>query len=137
MIKKIISGYSSYFNSIGKFLVLLLSCAALGGIIVFPLWKFATSAPDLYTLILTLIISAMALFFIVKKIIRAGLRSSLSFFLKLIVIASGFFAFVRLVLLSHRIAAFSALIASVLVYGLISLFLSPSKKAELKSEKEI
>ncbi|MCF0241169.1 MAG: hypothetical protein HUK25_00935 [Treponema sp.] len=59
--KKIISFLS--------FILILLACAGLSFIIVWPLWKFATSNKNLYTFFVLLLISLAAVFFITKKII--------------------------------------------------------------------
>ena len=52
-----------------KFLLLIVIAFALAFVIVWPLWKFATSSPNVYTV---LILVLLALFFII--LIVQGIR---------------------------------------------------------------
>ncbi len=137
MLRKILWRYTSLFSSIASFLLLLLSCVLLAGAVVLPLWRFATLSPHLYTVTVTSIIFLIFLFFLVKKIKKNGAKSFLIFLAKFFLIAVGLFFFVTLVLRGLRLHAFLELIAFVFFYGFISFLISPSKKAELKSENEI
>lgn len=58
------------FLSFLSFLLILAGCILVAFLVVWPLWKFATSSGKLYT-ICTLILASLALiFFIVKKILE-------------------------------------------------------------------
>ena len=49
------------------FLVILL-CALSSLLIVWPLWKFSTSAPKVYTITVLVISFALIIFFIIRRI---------------------------------------------------------------------
>ena len=49
MANSVIKGFSSFFISLGKFLLLALLCGVLGFAIVWPLWFFAVKSPNLYS----------------------------------------------------------------------------------------
>lgn len=59
-----------FFLNILKILGLIAFCLAVGFAVVFPLWKFAVSAPRIYTFFVLSVIFAVAVFCIVRKILR-------------------------------------------------------------------
>ncbi|GEM_PF-2214859 len=52
-----------------KAIFLICLCTAIGIAIVWPLWFFAVNFPSLYTAVVLILILALILFFIVKKIV--------------------------------------------------------------------
>ncbi len=59
-----------FFLNVLKVLGLLGFCLAVGFAVVFPLWKFAVSAPRIYTFFVLFVVFAIAVFCIVRKILR-------------------------------------------------------------------
>lgn len=59
-----------FFSVFVKFLVLILICLAVCFSVVFPVWKFAVSAPRVYTFFVLAVIFAAVVFFAVRKILR-------------------------------------------------------------------
>lgn len=51
-----------------KILILLAACLIIALIIVWPLWKFATEAPKVYTAVILGIVLLLIIFAIVKKV---------------------------------------------------------------------
>ncbi len=51
-----------------RILLLIAACVAATIVLVFPLWKFSTSAPRIYTLTVLLLAAALILYFIIRKI---------------------------------------------------------------------
>lgn len=59
-----------FFLDALKIFGLLAFCLAAGFAVVFPLWKFAVSAPKAYTFFVLFAILAAAVFFATRKIFR-------------------------------------------------------------------
>lgn len=59
-----------FFLNILKVLGLVVFCLAVGFAVVFPLWKFAVSAPRVYTFFVLSVIFVVAVFCVVRKILR-------------------------------------------------------------------
>ena len=53
-----------------KFIVLIAGCLGLSFIIIWPLWKFATSLPNVYTFTILTLMSAAFIAYIIRRIIR-------------------------------------------------------------------
>ncbi len=128
MIKKIAKGYSELFSSILKILFLLILCIAFGAAIVFPLWSFASSAPEIYTFTA---LGAAALFlaiFAAKKIKSDGARRALIALSKFAVLAGGAAAIFVLVIFGFKILSLPVLVLMIFLYGMLSL----ASKKEIK-----
>jgi phosphatidylserine synthase len=120
MIKNIARGYGRLFKSAGKILLLLSLCIALGCVIVFPLWKFATALPAVYTAIVLAVISLILLYLIAKKIRTAGFKQVLLAALRILLIASCLFLCAWLVLSGRRVLALPVLALTFVLYGILS-----------------
>lgn len=127
MIKKIVEGYGNLFNTFGKIIALILACAALGAAFVFPLWKFATEAPRIYTAVVLVIIAATAVFLCARKIIDSGVRKFIFGISKFLVITLGVILCVKFVLDGNRILAIPTIIAIITLYGILSFGFKKSK----------
>ncbi len=127
MVKKIVEGYGNLFNTFGKIVALIVACAALGAAFVFPLWKFATEAPRIYTLVVLAIIVATSIFLCVKKIINSGVRHFLLGLSKVLVVAIGVVLCVKFVLDGNRILALPTIIAIITLYGILSFGFKKAK----------
>ncbi len=120
MLKKIAKGYGNLLGTVGKLGVLLVVCAILGCAVVFPLWKFATSAPKIYTTVVLVCMIFAALIFFVKRAKSVGIRQFLASVLKFVVFIGGIVAIIALVLAGKRFFAIPALILTVALYGIVS-----------------
>ena len=52
-----------------RILLLIVACVAATIVLVFPLWKFSTSTPRIYTLTVLILCAALVIFLIVRKIL--------------------------------------------------------------------
>jgi hypothetical protein len=138
VIKKILSGYTSIFLALLRFLTLMAICVGAGILVVWPLWKLADSDPNLYTLVFGIIAAAIVLFIAVtgmrRSFVRNRRRFVISAFRKLTIIA-GIGVPVTLVLSWHRLAALVVLVAAIALYGFLAFALDIDKgpKAEMPS----
>ena len=55
-----------------KFLLLIVIAFALAFLIVWPLWKFATSSPNVYTVIILVLLALFFIFLIIQGIRKHG-----------------------------------------------------------------
>ena len=58
-----------------RILLLIAACVLAAVVLVYPLWKFAISAPGVYTVVVLILIALFLIFLIVRKImikIKAG-----------------------------------------------------------------
>ena len=121
--------YKKLFSSIATVLVLLAACIALGAAVVFPLWSFATSHSQLYTIVSLIIIAALIIWKIILSVKKSGPRKALSVFLRLALIAASLALIFRFVINANRLAALIVFVSSLIVYGFIHV-LFQSKKAQ-------
>jgi len=127
MIKKIVEGYGNLFNTFGKIIALVVACAALGAAFVFPLWKFATEAPRVYTIAVLSALVAAAVFVCAKKMAESGIRKFMRGLSKAAVVALGIVLCVKFVLDGNRILAIPTIIATIALYGVISFGFKKAK----------
>ena len=52
-----------------RILLLIVACIAATIVLVFPLWKFSTSAPRIYTATVLILCAVLIVFLIVRKIL--------------------------------------------------------------------
>lgn len=116
-----------------KIVFLLLLCGLCGAVTVFPLWKFATSAPDAYTFTVIAIILGLAIFFIIQKIKKNGIRSVLTVISKIVVIGLGLSFIFLLVVNGKRLLSIPVLLAMIFLYGLLN-FSNKNQRKELQNE---
>jgi len=57
-----------FFLSLFRFILILLICLAAAFLIVWPLWKFATVNSKAYTITVLIILAALIIFALAKKI---------------------------------------------------------------------
>lgn len=128
LIKKIAKGYSELFGSILKILFLLVLCVAFGAAVVFPLWKFASSAPEIYTYAVIL-----AAVFAAKKIKSNGARRTLIALGKFAVIAGGAASIFVLVIFGLKILSIPVLVLMIFLYGMLSFASKKESKNSLSN----
>lgn len=68
MFQKILKGYGNLFISILKILLLVCLCVACACILVLPLWKFAVTAPELYSTVVCILLLAFLVYSLVHRI---------------------------------------------------------------------
>jgi hypothetical protein len=124
MTKKIRSALRRQAVSAGKCIVLIAVCIAAGAVIVWPLWRFATSAPGPYTITVVFIFSAFILYRIIRAVRASSWKSTLRVVLHTILVAGGLYASAAFVFSGHRFAAVPVILLVPVLYVLISHFLS-------------
>ena len=131
MFRQILKGYSQILSSILKVLALLAICALVGIALVYPLWYFATKLPQTYTFCVTAIACILFLIWLVLKIRSAGLKNSLIFFTKFLIITS-----TVLVFAGKRLFTIFEIIFAFFLYGFVSFIFKPSQKTKDFSEND-
>ena len=136
MFRQILKGYSQILSSILKVLALLAICALVGIALVYPLWYFATKLPQTYTFCVTAIACILFLIWLVLKIRSAGLKNSLIFFTKFLIITSTVLGFVFLVFAGKRLFTIFEIIFAFFLYGFVSFIFKLSQKTKDFSEND-
>lgn len=136
MIKNIIQGYGHLISSILKILSLLLVCIAAGAAFVFPLWKFATDLPGIYTITVLVLMAVIFVILAVKKIKNAGLAKSLVSAAKFFIIAGGLVFSVYLVMKGMRFLAIPVIILMIVLYGLCAFGIKVKSDTDINNETE-
>jgi len=131
LIKKIAKGYSELFGSILKILFLLVLCVAFGAAIVFPLWKFASSAPEIYTFTVLAAAALLAAFFAAKKIKANGARRTFISLAKFAVVAGGAASIFVLVIFGLKILSLPVLVLMIFLYGILTFASKKENKSSL------
>ena len=65
-LKKILDGYGHIISSIFKVLLLIAICTTLGFVIVFPLWKWASTSPRSYTIIILALCAIIFVYYLIR-----------------------------------------------------------------------
>lgn len=121
MLKNIATNYKNMFSSTGKIILLFLICVGLGAIIVFPLWKFATVTPNVYSTVVMIIMAITAIFLCFKRIKQVGIKKFLKTIAKIFIIALGLYLCFAFVLNGQRLFAIPTLIVMIILYGICSI----------------
>lgn len=142
MLNRIIKGYGNLLFSALKMLLLLLVCALCGAVLVFPLWKLAVSQPELYTVVVGVLLLAGLLYaaargakrFITQGRSEAGNRRGRARRLltgagKVAVCAAGFSAAVAFVTAARPVAALLSLGATAVLYGILAFGIKTDEKS--------
>ncbi|MBQ6781216.1 MAG: hypothetical protein IJP62_08275 [Treponema sp.] len=128
MILNIAKGYKKLFDSAIKGILLLVACAVLGAAIVWPLWKFATAAPNVYTMTMLILIGAVLLIWLAKYVKKVGAKYATLKLGKIMIIAAGLCGSIVLVLNGKRFFAIPVLLVMIALYGVISFGPEREKK---------
>lgn len=124
MVKNIGSSIKKQLASAGKFVALAAVCITAGIVIVWPLWRFATSAPVPYTIAVITLLSVFAVYRIIRAIRSSPWQSTVRVLLHIAIIAGGLCAVVMLVFGGHRFAAIPVAVFIPVLYLVCSHFLS-------------
>ena len=146
MIRKIVHGYGKLLVSILKILILVALCALFPLVLVLPLWKFASVAPEVYSffvLFLNLMTLSvwMVIFFSGKSVrhfLTVGFPSAqerkqrvnrlLKGLGKVLIILLGICGIVMCILAEAVAAAWMVLLETIIIYGVIAFGTKKEKK---------
>lgn len=141
MIQKIINGYGKLFFSFVKILALVGLCAIFAFVLVLPLWKFATVAPDLYTTVIILLFVAGLVFFAgrnLKNFLNGGfptpeeqrkrIKQLLNQAGRILVILIGLFGIIACILNESVAGLWIVLLLTIILYGVLAFGTKKEKK---------
>ncbi|MBQ1175401.1 MAG: hypothetical protein MR911_08980 [Spirochaetia bacterium] len=120
---RILSALRDNISNIGKIILLVIFCIFIGLIISYPLWKFATVSPELYTIICLFLIGLLILFFTIKFIRKNTIKKNIRFFLKVIIFLAGISGSIMLVLSEHRFFALLCFLMMLILFFICNLCL--------------
>ena len=120
---RILSALRDNISNIGKIILLVIFCIFIGLIISYPLWKFATVSPELYTIICLFLIGLLILFFTIKYIRKNTIKKNIRFFLKVIIFLAGISGSIMLVLSEHRFFALLCFLMMLILFFICNLCL--------------
>lgn len=120
---RILSALRDNISNIGKIILLVIFCIFIGLIISYPLWKFATVSPELYTIICLFLIGLLILFFAIKFIRKNTIKKNIRFFLKVIIFLAGISGSIMLVLSEHRFFALLCFFLMLILFFICNLCL--------------
>lgn len=120
---RILSALRDNISNIGKIILLVIFCIFIGLIISYPLWKFATVSPELYTIICLFLIGLLILFFTIKFIRKNTIKKNIRFFLKVIIFLAGISGSIMLVLSEHRFFALLCFFMMLILFFICNLCL--------------
>ncbi|HIW35605.1 MAG TPA: hypothetical protein IAA30_01340 [Candidatus Treponema faecavium] len=132
MLKKIIAGYGQTLLFLLKICLLFLLCVAAGAAVVFPLWKFATIHPALYSAAVCAAAAAALVLFLTAKLRRylhaaqtaaeraARIKKLVFGICRAVIVLGGVIGCVILVLHHRRAAALFLAGAAIAVYGVLT-----------------
>lgn len=120
---RILSALRDNISNIGKIILLVNFCIFIGLIISYPLWKFATVSPELYTIICLFLIGLLILFFTIKFIRKNTIKKNIRFFLKVIIFLAGISGSIMLVLSEHRFFALLCFLMMLILFFICNLCL--------------
>ena len=141
MIQKIVAGYGKLLVSLVKVLALIALCALFALVLVLPLWKFASVAPEAYSFFVLFLLMCGLVFFSGKSLrnfLTAGFptaqekRSRINRLLKglgkVLIILLGICGIIISILNESVMAAWMVLIVTIIIYGVIAFGTKKEKK---------
>lgn len=103
------------FISFLKFILIIAGCSLISLAFVWPFWKFSTSAPRAFTLIVLILLTALLIFVLVKKIRKSKFINTLQFFLNTLFIVLGLVFSIHFILLNFRLLGFITFFAMIIL----------------------
>ena len=141
MIHKIINGYGKLLLSFVKILALVGLCAIFAFVLVLPLWKFATIAPDMYSTVIILLFAAGLVFFAgrsLKEFLNGGfptpeerrkrIKQLLNRVGRIFVILIGLFGIITCILNESVVVLWIVLLLTIILYGVLAFGTKKEKK---------
>ena len=110
MAKRFLYYVITAFSSAAKAAALVALCALVGGSLTFPLWRFATSLPSVYTAVVLSLFAAYVVYKIAHAIKKSTRKTVLCIVFNIVIIASGLTAAVALVFAGARFIAIPVII---------------------------
>ena len=110
MAKRFLYYVITAFSSAAKAAALVSLCALVGGSLTFPLWRFATSLPSVYTAVVLVFLGGYILYKIVAAVKKSTRKTVLCAALDIVIIASGLTASIALVFAGARFIAIPVII---------------------------
>ena len=110
MAKRFLYYVITAFSSAAKAVALVALCALVGGSLTFPLWRFATSLPSVYTAVVLVFLGGYILYKIVAAVKKSTRKTVLCAALDIVIIASGLTASTALVFAGARFIAIPVII---------------------------
>ena len=110
MTKRFLYYVITAFSSAAKAAALIALCALVGGSLTFPLWRFATSFPSVYTALVLTLFAAYIVYKTARAIKKSTWKTTLCVALDIVIIASGLAAAVVLVFAGARFIAIPVVI---------------------------
>ncbi len=148
MIRNIFRGYAALFSILLKTILLLCICSGAAFVFVFPLWKFAVTFPQQYSLfmIYACVTAFVILFFfrLLNRIKLAGtaqqkkilLKTTIKNTLKCLVLLSGIILVFIFLYQEKLFLALASLILMILIYGILAFGTAKPQNGSTKvSEK--
>ncbi|MCR5435889.1 MAG: hypothetical protein K6E97_02355 [Treponema sp.] len=120
---------STFFNTL-KFILLIISCIAAAVIFVWPLWKFATGVPKIYTVIVLLLLCGALIYFAVRKIMKTPVKKTIQFFINLALIVSGFSLSIKSVFDERQLLSILILVIMIILITIFNILMN-----RIKNEK--
>ena len=119
--------------SFSKIVLLTVATLCIALLLVWPLWKFATSNPQFYTILISSLIVILFLYLIVQKIRHEPFIKTLKFLINFIIIAAGLF-FASIQLLQTRRLFFILILLITIVLLIITNLLFSRKKSSISKQ---
>ncbi|MCR5046518.1 MAG: hypothetical protein K6A42_08075 [Treponema sp.] len=111
-----------------KFAGFIAACVVTSIVVIAPLWLFASKKPELYS---ALVLAAAAIFVLRKIIVsakKAGVKRSLFFAAKLLVVAAGFLGAYFSLVFWQRILFIVSVIAAIILFQILCRVEKNAKK---------
>ena len=131
MLKRILAGYAAFIGALGKTLLLAGICLGSALLIVWPLWKLASTNPSIYTVVFATFFGALVswmLFDRLKPVFKRNPGAFARTLVRIAILAFGAAAIVILVLSWRRTAALAVFLLTIIGYGIAAFGFPPDSR---------
>ena len=111
---------SQFFN----ILLITLFCVLLSFLLVWPLWKFATVASSIYTILCLILIASGCLYLIIRKIKKTPLKKNIKIILFFLILIAGLSFSIYFLIFGKRFIALVVLFIAIGLLISLNLFLN-------------
>ena len=116
-------------------ILLMFLCSLVSVIFICPLWFMATNFKSLYSLIISVLIILILAIIAIIQVKKNGIKSTLSFLIRFLILASGISTSFLFVLHGKRLTALFSLFSAIIIFLLTSRFLKSGNR-ELAAEQK-
>ena len=116
-----------HFSSFFRFIFLTAVCVCSSLILVWPLWKFSTLTPKVYTATVIIIIAVLLVYFIIKKIRKSRPTAVIQFFVNLIIICAALFFSASFILHGNRLLGLVIFASGIAAEILVNIIFSKAR----------